>query len=105
MGLNCVPKATQSLYIKHVYNGAVADTFLGDDLFGAKITIPFEERVGSDGKRVQKLTAVTKATVGQSGRGDITFGRRGGGRRGGFGNNYSGGRQPQYDRQRNYISD
>jgi hypothetical protein len=33
MGLNCVHEAAHSLYIKHVYNGAVADTLLGDDLF------------------------------------------------------------------------
>ena len=78
MGLNCVPKATQSLYIKHVYNGAVADYFLGDDLLGDDRTIPVEERVDNVVKRGHKLTAATKATMGQSGRWGSTFGRRGG---------------------------
>ncbi len=29
MGLNCVHEAAHSLYIKHVYNGKVAETFFG----------------------------------------------------------------------------
>jgi hypothetical protein len=41
-GLNCVQEASHSLYIKHVYNGAVGETFLGDALFGADKTIPVE---------------------------------------------------------------
>ena len=45
MGLNCVHEAIHSLYIMHVYNEAVATTFFGDELFGADITIPVEERV------------------------------------------------------------
>jgi hypothetical protein len=45
MGLNCVHEVAHSLYIKHVYIGAVAETFLGDALFGADKTIPVEERV------------------------------------------------------------
>ena len=92
MGLNCVHEAAHSLYIKHVYNGAVAETFLGDALFGADKTIPVEERFDGAVKRVQKLTTTAKATVGQASRGGNTSGKRGGGRRGGF-NNYSGGRQ------------
>jgi len=96
MGLNCVHEATHSLYIKHVYNGAVADTFLGDDLFGADRAIPVEERVEN---------AARKATVGQSGRGNITFGRRGGGRRGRFNNNYITDRKPQHDKERYYNND
>jgi hypothetical protein len=104
MGLNCVHEAAHSLYVKHVYNGAVAETFLGDDLFGAYRTIPMEERVDSAVKRLQKLTTVAKATVGQSSRGGSTSGRRGGGRRGGF-SNYNGGRQQPYSRQGDYSND
>jgi len=97
MGLNCVHEATHSLYIKRVYNGTIAGTFLGDDLFGANRTISIEVRVDNVAKRVQNITEATKATMGQSGRGGNTFGRRGGGRRGEFSNNYNGGRHPQYN--------
>ncbi len=69
MGLNCVHEAAHSVYVKHVYNGTVAETFLGDKLFGADRTIPVEDRVDSAVKRVQKLTTATKAAVGQTGRG------------------------------------
>ncbi len=95
MGLNCVHEAAHSLYVKHVYNGAVAETFLGDALFGAGRTILIEERADNVVKHVQKLTTAAKAAVGQSStssRGGNTSGRRGGGRRGGF-SNYNGSRQ------------
>ncbi len=104
MGLNCVHETDHSLYVKHVYNGTVAETFLGDALFGANRTIPVEERVDNAVKRVQKLTTATKLAVGQSGRGGSSSGKRGGGRRGGF-NNYNGGKKQQYDRQRDYNND
>jgi hypothetical protein len=104
MGLNCVHEAARSLYVKHVYNGAVTETFLGDALFGANRTIPVEERVDNAVKRVQKLTTSAKATVGQSIRGSNTSGRRGGGRRGGF-TNYNGDRQQQYNIQGDYNND
>ncbi len=55
VGLKCVHEAAHSLYIKHVYNGTVAETFLGDELFGADRTIPTEVRVDNAIKRVQKL--------------------------------------------------
>jgi len=64
-----VHEAAHSLYVKHVYNGEVAETFLGDALFGADKTIPVEERVDSAVKHVQQLTTAVKATIGQSGRG------------------------------------
>jgi hypothetical protein len=93
MGLNCVHEAAHSsLYVKHVYNGAVAETFWGDDLFGADMTIPVEERMDNAVKRVQKLTTAPKEAVGQSGRGGSSLGKRGGGRRG-RSSNYNGGRQ------------
>ena len=96
MGLSCVHEATHSLYVKHVYNGAVAETFLGDALFGADRTIPVEERVDTAVKHVHKLPTAAKAAVGQSSRGGRTSGKRGGGRRGGF-NNYNGGIQQPYN--------
>jgi hypothetical protein len=92
MGLNCVHEAAHALYIKHVYNETVAETFTCDPLVGAARTIPIEDRVDSAVKRVQKLSTAAKTAVGQSSRGGSTFGRRGGGRRGGY-SNYNGGRQ------------
>jgi len=101
MGLNCVHEAAHSLYVKHVYNGTVAETFLGDALFGADRTILVEERVDNVVKRVQKLTTTAKSIVRQSGRGGSSSSKCGGGRRGGF-SNYNGGRKQQYDKQRGY---
>jgi hypothetical protein len=86
----------------------MADTFLGDDLFVAKKTIPVEERVDNAINRIHKLTATYRATIGQSVRGGNTFGKRGGGRRGGSNNNYnnySGGMQQQYNMQSDYSND
>jgi hypothetical protein len=104
MELNCVHEAAYSLYVKYVYNGAVAETFSGDALFGADRTIPVEERVDIAIKRVQILTTAAKASEGQSSRGGSTPGRRGGDRRSGF-SNYNGGRQHQYNRQGDYNND
>jgi len=104
MGLNCVHEAAHPMYIKHVYNGAVAETFLGDALLEAARTILVEERVDIVVKRVEKLTKAAKASLGQFGRGGNTSGRRGGGRRGGF-SNYNGGRQQHYNKHGDYISD
>ena len=55
--------------MNHVYNNTVAETFLGDELFGADWTIPIEERVDKAVKRVQKLSAVAKAAVGLTDKG------------------------------------
>ena len=73
MGLNYVHEASYSLYIKQVNNGAVADTLLGDDLVGAQRAILVEERVDNAFKRVRKLTAATKTSVGPRGRGGQHF--------------------------------
>ena len=97
MGLKCIHEAAHSLYIKHVYNEAVADTFFGDDLLGAGRTIQAVERVNNVAKRVQKLTAAYKAAIGQSGFGGNTSGRRGGVQRFGSCNSYSGGKQQEYN--------
>ena len=64
MDLDYVHEAAHSMYIKHVYNNTVAETFLGDELFGAVRTIPVEERVDKAVKRVQNYSKATKATVG-----------------------------------------
>ncbi len=87
MGLNCVHEAAHYVYVKHVYNGTVAGTFLGDGLFGADRTIPVEDRVDNAIKRVQKSTTAAKATVGQTSRGQPS---KRGIRRGGI--VYNGGR-------------
>ncbi len=55
MSLNYVHEAAHAVYLKHVYKKTVAETFLGDELFGADRTIPIEERVDKAVKRVQKL--------------------------------------------------
>ena len=91
MGLNYVHEATHSVYIKHVYNGTVADTFLGDEVFGEDRTIPIEYRVDDVVKRVQKFTTSAKPTVGQTDRGGHSAIKRGGaGRRGGSNSNGAG---------------
>ena len=78
VGLNCVHESAHSVYLKHVYNGTVADTFLGDDLFGADLTIPIEDRVDNVVKRVRKSTTTAKASMGQTGRGGSSTCKRGG---------------------------
>ena len=75
------------MYIKHVYNGIVAETFLEDALFGANKTITVEERVDIAATHVQNVTTTTKVAMGQIGLGGDTYGKRGGGRSGGFNNN------------------
>ena len=52
MSLNYVHEAAHAVYSKHVYNNIVAKTFLGDELFGADMTILIEERVDRAVKRV-----------------------------------------------------
>ncbi len=61
MSLNYVHEAAHAVYLKHVYNNTVAETFLGDELFGADKTIPIEERVDKAIKRVQKFSAISLA--------------------------------------------
>ena len=78
MGLNCVHESALSVYLKHVYNGTVAETFLGDNLFGADRTIPIEERVDNSVKRVQKLSTAPKAAVGKTSCGGSSAVKRGG---------------------------
>ncbi len=71
-----MPESAHSVYLKHVYTGTLAETFLGDHLFGAYRTIPIEDRVDNAVKRVQKLTTTAKATLGQSSRGGSSVVKR-----------------------------
>ncbi len=63
MGLNYAHESTHSVYLKHVNNGTIADTFLGDNLFGADHTIPIQDTIYNTVKRIKKLSATTKATL------------------------------------------
>jgi hypothetical protein len=91
MGLNWVRESAHSVYLKHAYNVTVADTFLGDDLFGADRSIPIEDKVHSSFKRVQKLSTTFKVAMGQNGRRGSLASKRGGtGRR--RGTNFQRGR-------------
>ena len=67
LGLNELNEAGSALYIRHVYNPAVVDNFLGDEFFGADRTAPMKERMRASVKEVQKLSAQAKAAVGQAG--------------------------------------
>ncbi len=69
MGLNYVHEASHAVYLKHVYNNTVAETFLGDELFGADRTDPVEDKVDKAVKRVHKLSTVAKGAVGLTSKG------------------------------------
>ena len=105
MSLNYVHEAAHAVYLKHVYTNMVAEAFLGDELFGADMTIPIEERVDKAVKRVQKLSVATKATVGLTGKGGGQPLKRGRGRdtyRGGYHNNGGRGNYDQRPRDNYY---
>ena len=82
-------ESAHSVYLKHVYNGTVAATFSGDNLFGADHTLPIDERVDNAVKRVQKLSAAAKAPMGKNGCGGSV---KRGAAAGRGGSNYNGGR-------------
>ena len=106
MGLNHVHEASHAVYLKHVYNNTVAETFLGDELFGADRTVPVEDRVDKAVKRVQKLSAAAKAAVGLTGKGTGSSAKttRGRGDRNSWRGGYQGGGRSQYNSgQRNYY--
>ena len=103
MGLNYAHEAAHSVDMKHVYNGTLADFFLGDELFGADRTSSIEERLDNAVKQVQKSTTTTKVKMGRKGRGGSSLGKRDGvGRRGG--NNFNGDKQ-DYGTHRDYNYD
>ncbi len=41
--LDYVLEAAHSVYLKHVYNSTMAETFLGDELFGAVRIVPIDD--------------------------------------------------------------
>jgi hypothetical protein len=67
LGLNELHEAASALYIRHVYNPAVVENFLGDEFFGADRSTPFKERMRTSVKEVQKLSSQAKAAVGNAG--------------------------------------
>ena len=67
LGLNQLNEAASALYIRHKYNKAVEENFVGDDFFGADRKLPLKERMRASVKEVQKLSAQAKAAVGNAG--------------------------------------
>ena len=81
--LNHVHESAHTLYVRHIYGHSVAESFVGDDLFGSDRSLPVEDRVDTAVKRVQKLSAAAKAAGGGSTRGGGS-GRKGASGRGGY---------------------
>ncbi len=67
LGLNELHEAASALYIRHIYNAAIVENFLGDEFFGVDRPAPMKERMRTSVKEVQKLTAQAKAAVGNAG--------------------------------------
>ena len=99
--LNDISKFSTGLYLRHVHGGAVADLFLGDDLFGVDRFLPLAQRVEAAKKRVAKekaQSALSSATKGQSkGGGGGGAGKGGKGR--GRGQQQFQGQQQQFPQQ------
>jgi hypothetical protein len=51
LGLDEVHEASCSLYIRHKYNQAVVDAFVGDEYFGADRSVGLKERMNTAVKR------------------------------------------------------
>ncbi len=60
-------EAASALYIKHIYNPADVENFLGDEFFGADRSEPMKERMRTSVKEVQKLSTQAKAAAGNAG--------------------------------------
>ncbi len=82
LGLNQLHEAGCALYIRHRYNQAVVDNFLGDEYVGAERKQPLKERMAASVKEVQKLSQAAKTAVGIAG-GPYAGKSRKGGRGGG----------------------
>ena len=67
LGLNEIHEASCALYIRHKYNQAVVDAFVGDEYFGADCSVVLKERMGAAVKIVKKLLVAAKAAVGITG--------------------------------------
>jgi hypothetical protein len=55
MGLNQLHEVVCALYIRHKYNQAVVDNFVGDEYVGSERKLPLKERIATSVKEVQKL--------------------------------------------------
>ncbi len=64
LGLNELHEAACSLYIRHKYNQAVMDSFLGDKYFGLERDDTMKVRMKASLKEVIKSSANDKAAVG-----------------------------------------
>jgi hypothetical protein len=67
MGINELHEAASALYIRHIYNPAVVENFLGDEVFGADRLAPMKERMQTSVKKVQKPSTQAKVAVGNAG--------------------------------------
>ncbi len=67
MGLNQLHEVACTLYIRHNYNQAVVDNFVGDEYLGSERKLPLKERMATSVKEAQKLSAQAKAAVGVAG--------------------------------------
>ena len=65
--LNEIHEASCALYIRHKYNQAVVNAFVGDEYFGADRFVVLKERMGLAVRTFQKLSAAAKAAVGITG--------------------------------------
>jgi hypothetical protein len=85
--LNDVNEYSTTLYLRHVHGQAVADLFVGEDLYGVDTSLPIHERVEKAKKEVAKDRA--NATLADAAHGVSAGGRKKSGGRG------RGGRQRQ----------
>ena len=61
MSLNYVHEAAHVVYLTHVYNNTVAETFLGDELFGANRAFPIEESVDKAIKNSPEILGIIQS--------------------------------------------
>ncbi len=53
--------------IRHKYNKAVEENFVGDEFFGADRKLPLKDRMRASVKEVQKLSSQVRAALGDAG--------------------------------------
>ena len=85
LGMNQLHEAGCALYIRHKYNQAVVDNFVGDEYVGSERNKTLKERMMTSVKEVQKLSGQAKAAVGIAG-GPYASGAKAKKRKGGAGN-------------------
>ncbi len=56
-------EASCALYIRHKYNQADVDNFLGDEFVGAERKLPLKDMMATSVKEVKKLSAQAKCAV------------------------------------------